>query len=185
MVLFEFDKTNFMVHPTEEALLLKVFSDIWKRDKSKDKNLALKELGFVWFYTNVKSPYLTMEDDTKTSEIIKDIDLPKDWKQDKIIKSAIEYCNSHKTKVEQMYEGAITVAETITEVCKNSKTYILSADDKIGAAQKLNGMLKELPTSMEKLKAAEKQYLREIEDTDGKKKGSQSFNTFELGLAID
>lgn len=182
MVLFEFDKTNFMVHPTEEALILKVFSDIWKRDKSKDKNLALKELGFVWFYTNVKSPYLTMEDVIKTSEIIKDLDLPKDWEQDKIIKAAIEYCNSHKSKVEQMYEGAITVAETITEVCKNSKTYILSADDKIGAAQKLNGMLKELPTSMEKLKAAEKQYLREIEDTDGKKKGSQSFNTFEDGL---
>ena len=182
MNLFEFDKINFMVHPTEEALLLKVFSDIWKRDKSKDKSLALKELGFVWFYTNVKSPYLSMEDDVKTTEIIKDTDLPKDWKQDKVIKAAIDYCNSHKSKIEQMYEGALMVAETITEVCKNSRTYILSADDKIGAAQKLNGMLKELPTSMEKLKAAEKQHLREVEDTDGKKKGSQSFNTFEDGI---
>jgi hypothetical protein len=179
MNLFEFDKIKYMVHPTEEALLLKVFSDIWKRDKSKDKVIALRELGFVWFYCDVKSPHLTMEEPDKTKEIIKDLDLPKEWKKDKVIDAAINYYNSHKSKIEEMYEGALMVAQTITEVCKNSREYITTSEDKIAAAQKLNAMLKELPTSMEKLKAAEQQHLKEIDDKSGKKKGSQTYNTYE------
>ena len=71
------------------------------------------------------------------------------------------------------------MSQTIVEVCNKSAEYIKTADDKIAAAQKLNSLLKELPTSMAKLKEAEKQYVRESEEKSGTKKGSQTFNTFE------
>lgn len=182
MDLFEFDKTTFRVHPREEVLLLKPFAAIWKRDKSKDKAIALKELSYVWFYCDIRSHFLIIEEDARIAEIVRDVELPKGWKPDKLIGDAVDYYNSHKTILEQMYEGALMAAQTITEVCRSSKDYITKSDDKIVAAQKLNSMLKELPSSMEKLKAAEKQYLRESEEKAGKTKGSQTFNTFEDDL---
>ena len=182
MNLFEFDKVTFIVKPTEEALLLKPFSDIWKRDKTKNKSIALKEIGFVWFYCDVKSPFLILPVKERTLEIKKDLELPKEWKKDKIVDAAIEYYNSYKTQIERLFEGALTVANTITDICLNSKDYITSSDDKIAASQKLNSLLKELPTSMQKLKDAEKQYLKESDEKSGTKKGSQTFNTFEEGL---
>ena len=81
-----------------------------------------------------------------------------------------------------MYKGALIVSQTIVEVCNKSGEYITSAEDKIAAAQKLNALLKDLPTSMAKLKEAEKQYVRESEEKSGTKKGSQTFNVFENGL---
>lgn len=179
MKLFELDRINYVVHPTEEALLLKPFSDIWKRDKTKSKEVALKEFGFVWFYCDAKSQFLIIEEPIKTKELIKDLNLPTGWKADKIIKSAIEYYNSHKSELELLYEGALTVASVIRQSCMDSKTYLEAADDKIAAAQKLNSLLKELPTSMAKLKDAEKQFIKEAEENSGKKKGSQTYNTFE------
>jgi hypothetical protein len=182
MNIFEFDKTTFRVHPTPEALLLKVLGDIWKRDKSKDKELALKELSFIWFYCDVRSHFLIQPPEVRTIEIIKDVDLPKTWKPDKLVNAAIEYYENNQTPIEEMYKGALIVSQTIVEVCNKSAEYIKTADDKIAAAQKLNSLLKELPTSMAKLKEAEKQYIRESEEKSGTKKGSQTFNVFENGL---
>ena len=47
------------------AYLLEPFSKIWKRDKSKTKEKALKELAFVYYTCDYKSPYAqntSMED---------------------------------------------------------------------------------------------------------------------------
>ena len=182
MNIFEFDKTNYRVHPTPEAINLKVFGDIWKRDKSKDKELALKELSFVWFYCDVRSHFLILTPEVRVGEIIKDVNLPKDWKPDKLVKAAIEYYENNRTMLEEMYEGALMAAQTITEVCKNSRDYITTSDDKVVAAQKLNGMLKDLPTSMAKLKEAESQYLKEMNEKSSKGKATERANTFEDGI---
>ena len=57
MQLFSFDKASYNVHISEEVLLLKPFADIYKRAKGKEKDMALKELAFVWFYADITSPY--------------------------------------------------------------------------------------------------------------------------------
>jgi hypothetical protein len=182
MNLFEFDKVYFTVKPTEEALLLTVFGNIWKKDKTKDKTVALKELAYVWFYCDVKSHFLILSSEVREKEIIKDVGLPSTWKPDKTVNAAIGYYEANRSIIEEMYKGALTVSQTIVEVCNKSSDYIVKADDKIAAAQKLNSLLKELPTSMAKLKEAEKQYIKESEEKSGTKKGSQTFNTFEDGL---
>lgn len=182
MNLFEFDKINYRVHPTPEAIMLKVFGDIWNRDKSKDKELALKELSFVWFYCDVRSHFLIQSPEARTKEIVKDVGLVKDWKPDKLVKAAITYYEGHRTMLEEMYEGALMAAQTITEVCKNSRDYIKESDDKVVAAQKLNGMLKDLPTSMAKLKEAELQYMKEMNEKTNKSKVLERANIFEDGI---
>lgn len=176
--LLEFDKVNYKVRPTEEALLLKPFSDIWKRDKTKDKVQALKEIGFVWFYCNIKSPHLIMEEPNKTLEIIKDVELPKTFKKDKVINAAIDYCNDHKTVLENLYEGALIGASEVDTVCRDRAT-IRDATDPLVAAEKVTRIIEKMPRMMENLKKAEKEVLKERDEKSGKTKGSQTFNTFE------
>jgi len=184
MQLFEFDKTYFTVKPTEEALLLTVFGNIWKRDKTKDKSLALKELAYVWFFCDVKSHFLILPTGERMVAIKKNVGLPDSWQPDKMVNAALDYYDSHKTVIEEMYKGALIVSQTIVKACTDSQDYLMGADDKIAAAQKLNSLLKELPTSMAKLKDAEKQYLKENEEKSGTKKGSQTYNVFEDGLVL-
>lgn len=181
MKLFEFSKKTFDVHVTEEALLLMPFSVIFKKDKSKDKNTALKEIAFVWFFTDITSPYQSiLDEDGRMEEIIKDIDLPVDWKRYPEINNAISfYRERSKTAIHSLYESAMIAASSIDEVFRDSKNIIATSRDKIASAEKMIGALEKLPKAMQKLEEVEKILLRKIEDTDGKKSGSKTFNTFE------
>ena len=45
--LFKYE--GYKLNISEEALLLKPFKEIWQRDKSKNKDKALQELGYIYF----------------------------------------------------------------------------------------------------------------------------------------
>jgi len=55
MRLFKYEGYNLSI--SEEAILLKPFKAIWNRDKSKGKQVALQELGFVYFMEDPRSDY--------------------------------------------------------------------------------------------------------------------------------
>lgn len=184
MHIFEFSKSSYRVNVAEEALLLTPFKNIYKRDKSRGKDKAINELAFVWFYADIKSPYQSIiDDEERTEEIIKDTELPNTWKPDKLVKDAIEfYKKRNKTVVVSLYDSAMIAASAVNGVFSNSKDLIESAEDQITAAQKVIAALEKVPKVMESLRNVEKQLIREIEDTEGKTKGSRTFNTFEDGL---
>ena len=46
--LFKYE--GYKVTISEEALLLKPFKAIWDRDRTKSKDRALDELGFIYFF---------------------------------------------------------------------------------------------------------------------------------------
>lgn len=181
MKLFEFDKKNFDVNVTEEALLLAPFNVIFKKDKTKDKSVALKEIAFVWFFADITSPYQSILDETvRAEEIIKDTEMPLKWTKSKEVDNAIIfYKERSKTAIHSLYEAAMIAASSVDEVFRNSKELIADSRDKIAAAEKVIGALEKLPKAMQKLEEVEKILLRKINDTDGKKSGSKTFNTFE------
>ena len=55
--LFDYKERNVIVSP--EALLIPEFEEIYKRDKSKDKAKAIKELSYIYFISDYKSPYIS------------------------------------------------------------------------------------------------------------------------------
>lgn len=55
MKLFKFEGYRVIVEP--EALLLQPFKTIWNRDKSKSKDIANSELGYVYFFADPRSDY--------------------------------------------------------------------------------------------------------------------------------
>ena len=52
-----FDLVEDKVEIKPESLLIYPFSEIWKRDKSKDKSKAFKEITYIWFYSDFDSPF--------------------------------------------------------------------------------------------------------------------------------
>lgn len=187
MKLFQFDKNSYNVHVTEESMMIAPFKKIMTRDKSKDKSIALKELAFVWFYADITSPYMCIIDSNdRISEIKKDIELPKDWKVDKLLNEAIEfYLNRSKTIIQNLYDGAMMAVSAVNEVFKDSKNLINESEDKISASQKIMAAIEKLPKIMDNMIEAEKKLIKQIEDNEGKKIGSKTFNTFESGLEFD
>jgi len=185
-----FEMTNWDLQVSEEVWGLQPFSKILKRDKSKGKEKANKEVLFVYYFCDVKSPYVIITDIEKRTENIKnDVGLPAKWKMDKVIEEAIElYERSSESVIQKLYKQSLQAASDVGDYLANSKEILAERDDRgkpVVDISKITTALGKVPKLMEDLSKAYKQVIKEQEDLEGKKKGSRSFNTFEQGLTID
>jgi len=65
-----------------EALVVREFQKIWKRDKTKAKERALKELAYVYHTTDFQSIYRNYHENIRNGKIILDLFGTKDWSPD-------------------------------------------------------------------------------------------------------
>jgi hypothetical protein len=82
-----------IVKPSEVALTIYPFSDIWNRDSSLKKDIATKEFGYIEYYCSYKkdNPYYGINDDyERHQKIVKGLfpDNP-DWLPDALLNDAI------------------------------------------------------------------------------------------------
>jgi cephalosporin-C deacetylase-like acetyl esterase len=71
---------NNVLTISPEALVIKEFHDIWKKDKTKAKETALKELAYVYHTTDYQSIYRNYHPSNRESKIKLDLFANKDWK---------------------------------------------------------------------------------------------------------
>jgi hypothetical protein len=171
----------------EEVYGLSPFRKLIDRDKTKDKQLALKELLFIYFFSDIKSDYnYIMSEDHKVEEIKKDINLPSKWKIDKDIEKAIElYKERSQTVIQKLYTQSLKSVSEIGNYLENTKELLEERDERgkpVFDISKITIAVQKVPKLMSDLKDAYKEVVKEIEDTENKKKGSQSYNIFEDGL---
>ena len=81
-----------VVKPTEETLLIYPFSEIWERDKSKGKELALKEFAYIEFSVSLLSsnPYKGYSDKVRHEVLCRDLFNDESWKPDILISKGLE-----------------------------------------------------------------------------------------------
>lgn len=78
MNLFEIVNNNVTWSP--QALMIKAFRVIWDADDSEDKEMANKELAFIYYMADERSDFMHILDtDERIDEIKKFIDLPDSW----------------------------------------------------------------------------------------------------------
>lgn len=96
---------NRVVKPNTEVLLIEPFKSIWERDKSNNKEQALKEFAYIEFYTSkLKSnPYKGYDESIRKDKIILDIIKDPKWREDKLIKEAINKVDLLQKEASQMY----------------------------------------------------------------------------------
>jgi hypothetical protein len=165
------------------------FKKILKRDKSRDKDRALKEMLFIYYYCDIKSDYLIIDSKFRKEEIIKDIGLPEDWKIDSIMQEAIDFYEERSlTVVGKLYKNALLAANDISEYLTKTKELLEERDDKgkpVTTLTTIVGGISKIKVVMQDLKAAEKVLIKERIETEGKMKGQQQMGMFENGLTID
>jgi len=168
---------------------LEPFKKILKRDKSRNKDLALKEMLFIYYYTDIKSDYLIIDVKLRKEEIIKDIQLPDNWKIDLIMQDAINFYEERSlTVIGKLYKNALLAANDISEYLTKTKKLLEERDDRnkpVTTLTTIVGGISKIKVVMQDLKAAEKELIKEKVETEGRMKGQQQMGMFESGLTID
>ena len=182
-----FEMKDFTLNVTVEAWGLLPFKTILKRDKGRNKEVAFKEMLFIYYYTDIRSDYVyIVEDKTREKEIIKDVGLPEDWKIDSVMIEAIKFYNSMSlSPIAKLYKSSLKAADDISKYLEKSDVLLSERTDKgsvVTPLSTITASLKAVPGIMKDLKAAYKEVLAEQKELEGRTKGSRTMGLFEDGL---
>lgn len=178
MKLFKYEGYNLTI--SEEAFLLKPFKDIWRRDKSRTKENALKELGFIYFMEDPRSDYQTYIDrDERAKQVKLGEGIPESWVPDKLVKEAAEFYASFKSESALLLDD-IRVA--ITKLREYIKTIDLNATDSNGkpiyTLNTFTSTISQIPKLITSLDEAERTIAKDIIQSD-KVRGSAEKSMYE------
>lgn len=184
-----FTMKEWGVEVSEETWRLKPFKAILDRDKTKEKEVAHAEVTFAWFWTNIKSDYLSMNEEDRLIELKKDVQgLPDGWEPDELVFDVIKYFNKFESVIERLYKQTLKSVYDIGDYLANTKDLLDERDDRgkpVYDVAKISSTLNRVPKIMSDLKEAYKEVIKEQLDNEGKSKGAQRYNTYEEGLTID
>jgi hypothetical protein len=119
-----FEVKDRHVVPTVEALLVPPFNEIWERDKSKDKNVAIQEFAYIEFMASYKrtNPYREYPESKKEEIIRKDIIKTEGWEVDDLIKEGIRVLEEFQKDASisySYYKSAKKAAESMQDFFDN------------------------------------------------------------------
>lgn len=182
-----FEMKNWELTVREEAWGLAPFAKILKRDRTKDKSKAMKDMLFIWLFCDIKSDFQYLTDENERAEVIKkEINLPSSWTVDAAIKTGIDCYRKHSTTViQKLYMNSLVSAQAIGNYLSNTEALLAERDSygkPIYDIAKITASVQKVPKLMSDLKAAYKEVVKEQEDMDNRNKGSRKMNMFEDGL---
>lgn len=172
MKLFKYEGYNLTI--SEEAMLLKPFKNLWKRDKARNKENAQMELGYIYFMEDPRSDYMIYSDEEERAAQVKlGEGLPKNWKPDTAVLEAQKFYASFKS-------SSALLAEDIRFAIQKLRTKMRSMDldaldDKgkpIYSIDSYTRTIKQIPELIISLDEAERALATEITQKD-KIRGSQ------------
>lgn len=178
MKLFRYEGYNITI--SEEALLLKPFQVLWKRDRSQGKQKALMELGYCYFMEDPRSDYqMYIDRDERSKQIKLGEGFREDWRPDRAVLDAITFYASFKS------EAALLAEDTKASI-RNLREYLRTidlkaTDDKGKPIYTLNdytNAVAKVPKLIIELDSAEKAIARDITQND-KVRGSQEKSMYE------
>lgn len=179
-----FEIKDFKLTFSPQALALAPFKQLWNNDKSKDKNIAINELSYVYFMCDYESDYDDIiDEEERSAEILSVLDLPKNWKPDNDVENAIDFYKKRRDgMVMKLFDASKILINKIVEF---SKKVNLDERDKNGRliynVKQINDMIKQLGATVESVQDLEKMVKREISNNKSKV-GSREKNLYEDGI---
>ena len=183
MKLFKYE--GYKVVISEEAFALKVFRQIWNRDRSVNKDKAIMELGYVYFMTDPRSDYQYLVDEEERSKaIIEGEGLPSNWKPDKIVTEAMQFYSRFKPTAALLLEDTRVAVEKLRKLLRDID--LQETDDKGRPVYTLNAItatIKQVPSLAKDLDEAERALASEMRN-EGKMRGQGEKTIFEDNLDL-
>ena len=166
MKVFKYE--GYQLTISEEAFLLKPFKVIWKRDKTRDKSVAMQELGYIYFMEDPRSDYqIYIDKEERANQIRIGEGIKDSWKPDAAVLEAQKFYASFKSESALLAED---IRAAITNLREHIKTIDLSAtDDKGKPLYTLNSYtaaLSQIPKLIVALDEAEKTIAKDIIQSD-------------------
>jgi len=185
-----FEMKNYSLEVSKMAWGLLPFKELLKRDKTKEKEIAHKEMLFIYFYADIRSDYAQIiNDEERAFEIQKDIGLPEKWKMDSKIKTAISFYERNSvTAVGRLYKSSLKAANDIANYLESTEKLLAERTMNGGLVTKISDItnsLAKVPGIMRDLKSAYKEVIAEQKELEGRMKGAKTLGYFEDGLDID
>jgi hypothetical protein len=119
MRLFDIDSTNRVIIDPE-IRLIPAFKRIIIRDKDREKKLAMKELAFIYFFCDYKSPIATFKEEDRRKEALLSAGLSEQHKIDVDIEHGIhEYLYRRDTMPIQLLKSAYKTIEKAKDFLDN------------------------------------------------------------------
>lgn len=176
--LFKYESYKLTVEP--EALLLKPFRQIWKRDRSAGKEKAMMELGFVYFFCDPRSDYQYITDEEQRKKSIKEGEgLPENWEPDKLVREAMEFYSGFKPVSALLLEDTRYAVDKLRKMLRDIDLTLM--DDKGKPVYTLNTVaatIKQIPSLVKDLDEAERALAKEMVQSD-KVRGKQEKAIYE------
>lgn len=176
MNLFIFNPTTYEVDINPEAVTLKPFNKIVKRDKTKLKVKAKAEFAYIYFMQDYKSDFqATIDPNIRSAEIIDVLEgLPEGWKPDKTINDALVF---YKSRSETIASKALEKQRAnIDKLIDKIGTFMGSDDANI--VSKAAIMSKNVNQFIKDIDELEK-VVKGQQETDSRHKGSQEKSMME------
>jgi len=185
-----FEMKDFTLNVSVEAWGLLPFKAILKRDKSRGKETAFKEMLFIYYYSDIRSDYMYITNDKERQrEIVKDIGLDSDWTMHETIKEAIAFYKSKSiTPIGKLYMSSLIAADDVSKYLESTKELLderTANGSTVTTLPMIMTSLKTIPAIMKDLKAAYKEVLAEQKELEGRTKGSRTMGLFEDGLNFE
>ena len=178
MKLFKYE--GYKITISEEALLLKPFKAIWKRDKSLNKEKALSELGFIYFFCDIRSDYQYIVDEEARMASIKEGEgMPEDWAPDSVVLDAMQFYSTFKSTSALLLEDTRYAVDKLRKLLREID--LTQTDDKgkpIYTLNTITATIKQVPSLVKDLDEAERSIAKEIAQSD-KVRGAQSKSIYE------
>lgn len=114
---------NGIAKPNTETLLISPFKDIWERDITTTKEVAIKELTFIEFMTSKKktNPYAGYDEDIRFERLKREF-FSEDWRMDAHIEQAMSKIIEFQVEASPTYtyyQAAIKAAEKMKSFFNN------------------------------------------------------------------
>jgi hypothetical protein len=179
------DLINNQIVISEEAYLLKPFKSLWDRDKSKDKERVLSELGYIYYMEDFKSDFSDITNEKERGvEVVNSLNLSKGWKEDKFVKEAREFYRKRSEEITPLlFLRDVKVA--IDRMREQFREVDFLAVDKNGKSkydiEKFARVIEKSANLLENLTKLENMVKKEVQSKKDKV-GSKSKSMFEEGI---
>lgn len=175
MRLFKYEGYKLTI--SEEAMLLKPFKAIWKRDRTQNKEKALMELGYCYFMEDPRSDYQFIVDrEDRSAQIKLGEGIPESWNPDEVVIQAMEFYSSFKTTSALLLEDTRVLVDGYRTKLRAITSDMSELDVK--AVKEIGAIIKQVPSMVKDLDEAERALAKELAQSD-KVRGAQEKSMYE------
>lgn len=175
---------NYQVLPTEEAFLVNGIKELYKADKTKNKDNFMQQLSYIYFMADPRSPYNEYPEEEKFNYLIQYEGFPKNFKVTKNLEDAIiDYKRLTTTASMKLLDSMRIAISKISYFLENVDLF--ETDDKGRpkySADRIAAMTDKVPNLAKKLIETEKIVDSEILEVGRARGGNENKKLFEDGV---